>query len=780
MYFATMESGNKDDKNLASALVSDNSSDNTLDPLGKGEGGLSSELKSLNANQESPKVHQEKHGEGSKQQVHESENEVELSRQQVQVGEEQDEVWKQQVLESENQGEVLKQKVHESENQVEVLKPQGHESENQSQGLKLQVHESRNLESEDSKETNQSTEEVLAEEKEADPVFDGTEAPELEATRSPLGQPLELDSEEQGRAWPEKAVALKNFVKEKGVVAVSTVLRRLSGRKDEDGLPDGDEKDDNFTKGNGEEEDSSSDPKLKEVSQKAGERSTWNPLNYIKIGRESDNRSKPEQVEHVQAESSVEERVVKGRIIVYTRLGCQDCKMVRLFMHQKGLKYVEINIDIFPSRKLELEKNTGSSAVPQVFFNDFLIGGMSELKAMDESGKLDEKINNLFTEEPSPAAPLPPLPGEDDESGSGKIDELASIARRMRESIIPRDRFYKMRRFSSCFLGSEAVDFLSEDQYLEREEAVEFARKLVKQNFFQHVMDENIFEDGNHLYRFLEHDPIVITQCYNIPRGTIDVKPKPLTEIASRLRFLSYAIFEVYVSEDGRHVDYGSLHGSEEFKRYLRIIEELHRVELDGLSREEKLAFFINLYNMMAIHAILTWGYPTRALERRKLLGDFKYVVGGCTYSLSAIYNGILRGNQRPPYNLIRPFGPRDKRFKVALPYPEPLVHFALICGARSGPALRCYSPGNIDKELMEAAQDFLRNGGLIIDAQAKIASVSKILQWYKGDFGKNEVEVLKHAANYLEPAKSEELLELLANSQLKVTYQPYDWGLNC
>jgi hypothetical protein len=49
----------------------------------------------------------------------------------------------------------------------------------------------------------------------------------------------------------------------------------------------------------------------------------------------------------------------------------------------------------------------------------------------------------------------------------------------------------------------------------------------------------------------------------------------------------------------------------------------------------------------------------------------------------------------------------------------------------------------------------------------------------YNTDFGKNETEVLKHAANYLEPAASEELLELLANTQLKVSYQPYDWSLN-
>ena len=144
--------------------------------------------------------------------------------------------------------------------------------------------------------------------------------------------------------------------------------------------------------------------------------------------------------------------------------------MVRLFLHQKRLKYVEINIDIFPSRKLELEKNTGSSSVPKVYFNDLLIGGLVELKKMEDSDILDENIVVLFKEEPSSSAPLPPLPGEDDESGSGKMDELATIVRKMRESVIPKDRFYKMRRFSNCFLGSEAVDFLSEDQYLERDE----------------------------------------------------------------------------------------------------------------------------------------------------------------------------------------------------------------------------------------------------------------------------------------------------------------------
>lgn len=77
---------------------------------------------------------------------------------------------------------------------------------------------------------------------------------------------------------------------------------------------------------------------------------------------------------------------------------------------------------------------------------------------------------------------------------------------------------------------------------------------------------ENLFEDGNHLYRFLDNDPVV-SECQNISRGITVAKPKPIVEIASRLRFLSYAIFEAYTSEDGRHVDYRSIHGSEEFAR---------------------------------------------------------------------------------------------------------------------------------------------------------------------------------------------------------------------
>ncbi|XLT02427.1 hypothetical protein HN51_051778 [Arachis hypogaea] len=554
-------------------------------------------------------------------------------------------------------------------------------------------------------------------------------------------------SEEQP-SMVEKAVALRNFVRQKSMVVVSSMLRHLS-RKSEEKVVVASNFDDNV-------KDSES---KKDIC-------------------DNDAKENNDQKIDLVIKGPLEPLAIKGRVILYTKLGCPESREVRLFLNSKRLRYIEINIDVYTSRKKELEKRSGSNSVPKVFFNEILIGGLSELKALEESGELGDKIDYLISDTPSFQAPLPPFSGEDDPSCSGSIDELALIVCNMKKSIVVKDRFCKMRRFTNCFVGFEAVDFLSQDQYLERKEAVEFGRKLARKLFFRHVLDEHVFEDSNHLYRFLDDDPIVAS-CQNILRGIITTRPKPIAEIASRLRFLCYAIFEAYASEDGRHVDYRSIHGSEEFARYLRIVEELQRVELWDLSREEKLSFFINLYNMMSIHAILVWGHPDGTLEKRKFFADFRYVIGGNTYTLLAIQNGILRGNQRPPYNLMKTFSAKDKRLKVSLPYPEPLIHFALVFGSRSGPALRCYSVGDIDQELVDAARSFLKSGGLSIDYSAKVAYASKILKWFSVDFGKNEVEVLKHVSNYLDPNESEVLLDLLATCELKIIYQPYDWGLN-
>lgn len=549
---------------------------------------------------------------------------------------------------------------------------------------------------------------------------------------------------------------------------VGNVIRRLSGKREE------------IDQNNGNAEGKATTNN--EEDKKANlfkDWNAWNPLTLVKNSLEGNAEAKNIQGQDMGLQDlRAPELTFKGRIILFSCSESSDCRVARSLLRHKGLRFIEINTDIYPGRKVELEKRTGSSSVPQIFFNEVFIGGAREMTAMDKSGELDEKIKGLIETEAPSEAPLPPSAEEDDFGNTGMIDEYENVVKRLREHVVIKDRFYKMRMFSRCFVGSEAVDFLAEDQLLEREEAVDFGRKLAAKHFFRHVLDENAFDDGNHLYRFLEHDPIV-SKCYNFTVRTNDMKPKPATEVAAKLRSLTLAIYAAHISDNGKHVDYRSIGSSAEFLRYLKVIEDLHRIDLHDISREEKLAFLINLYNMMAIHAIVMWGPPNGPLERRKFFGDFKYVIGGYPYSLSAIQNGVLRGNQRPPYNLTKPFGLKDKRVKVALLIPEPLVHFALVSGAKSSPPFICYSPASIDEELRLAARIFFNDGGFLLDMDTNTASLSKIMKWYSGDFGKDEREVLKFVANYLEPATAEQLLGLLGSNQLKVTYQPYDWSLN-
>ncbi|KAL5197109.1 hypothetical protein ABZP36_000621 [Zizania latifolia] len=130
--------------------------------------------------------------------------------------------------------------------------------------------------------------------------------------------------------------------------------------------------------------------------------------------------------------------------------------------------------------------------------------------------------------------------------------------------------FDKLKQESEkCLQQSERFDNeKAEFEQATLSKAVEFGRKLASKHFFRHVLNENVFEDENHLYRFLDHEPMIMNQCYNIPKGIIDVEPKPIVELASRLRKLSHATFEAYVSEDGKHVDYRSIEGCEDFKRF--------------------------------------------------------------------------------------------------------------------------------------------------------------------------------------------------------------------
>lgn len=146
----------------------------------------------------------------------------------------------------------------------------------------------------------------------------------------------------------------------------------------------------------------------------------------------------------------------KGRISFFSRSNCRDCTAVRLFFREKGLKFVEINIDVYPSREKELVERTGTSSVPQIFYNEKFFGGLVALNSLRNSGEFDQRLTEMLGRKCPDDAPAPPVYGFDDHE-EDTVDEMNAIVRVLRQRLPIQDRLLKMKIVNNCFAGVEMV-----------------------------------------------------------------------------------------------------------------------------------------------------------------------------------------------------------------------------------------------------------------------------------------------------------------------------------
>ncbi|EOA32841.1 hypothetical protein CARUB_v10016154mg [Capsella rubella] len=473
------------------------------------------------------------------------------------------------------------------------------------------------------------------------------------------------------------------------------------------------------------------------------------------------------------------EEEIRGRVTFFSRSNCRDSTAVRLFFRERGFDYSEINIDVYTEREKELIERTGNSQVPQIFFNEKHLGGFVALNSLRNSGEFDQRIKEFLTEKCPADAPLPVMYGFDEESNKDVVgDEMMCFVRVLRQKLPIKDRLMKMKIVKNCFSGGEMIEILIHHLACPRIKAIEIGKRLAKKHFIHHVFGENEFEDGNHYYRFLEHEPF-ISKCYNFRGSTNDMEPQSAAVVGQRLFKIMIAILESYSSNDHTSVDYMRISQSEEFRRYLNMAQDLHRLNLVELSKEEKLAFFLNLYNAMVIHALIRIGLPEGMIARRSFFTDFQYVVGGYSYSLSSIRNDILRGGHR----LSNPFISMingNTHHELGLQKLNPLVHFGLCDGTKSSPVVRFFTPQGVEAELKRAAREFFQNGGIEIALDKRTIHLSRIMKWYKEDFTEDK-KMFKWIMSYIDANKAGLLTHLLGDGggSVNIVYQDYDWSIN-
>ncbi|KAJ8565308.1 hypothetical protein K7X08_007884 [Anisodus acutangulus] len=471
-------------------------------------------------------------------------------------------------------------------------------------------------------------------------------------------------------------------------------------------------------------------------------------------------------------------RKMLGRVSFFSRSNCRDCTAVRSFLRKENLNYVEINVDVYPQREKELIERTGSANVPQIFLNEKLLGGLVALNSLRNSGMLEQKLEEMLAGKCPEDAPAPPVYGFDDDYEE-RTDEMIEIVRVLRQKLPIQDRIMRMKIVKNCFAGGELVEVLIHHLDCGRKKGVDIGKNLVRRHFIHHVFGENEFEDGKHFYRFLEHEPF-ISKCYNFRGSTNDNEPKDAAVLGQRLGKIMSALLESCASDDWHHLDYIGISNSEEFRRYTNLVQDLHRVNILMLSADEKLAFFLNLHNAMAIHAVIRVGHPGGMIDRRAFFSEFQYIVGGYSYSLSGLKDGILRSNRRAPFSLMRPFPSGDRRLEMAFPKVNPLIHFGLCNATRSSPAVRFFTPQSIESELRHAAREyFQRDDAMQVDLAKRTVYLNRIIKWYSADFGQ-EKEILKWITGYLDATKAGLLTHLMGDDgPVNVVYSSFDWSLN-
>ena len=188
-------------------------------------------------------------------------------------------------------------------------------------------------------------------------------------------------------------------------------------------------------------------------------------------------------------------------------------------------------------------------------------------------------------------------------------------------------------------------------------------------------------------------------------------------------------------------------------------IDRLQATKVSTLSRDEQLAFWINLYNAETVRVILE-NQPvtsirkiqTSVLDVNGPWNDIRLNVEGTELSLGAIENEI-----------VRPI------------FKDPRIHYGLNCASIGCPNLRAeaYNAENLDRALDEQTREFINNPRGAKVENGKL-TVSRIFLWYENDYGEGKADIISHLNQYAAPDLKNDLAGISSISKYE-----YDWSLN-
>ena len=186
---------------------------------------------------------------------------------------------------------------------------------------------------------------------------------------------------------------------------------------------------------------------------------------------------------------------------------------------------------------------------------------------------------------------------------------------------------------------------------------------------------------------------------------------------AAELSGLLHEVLSSGLTEHGENVDYASLRATSLYDDFRPCTGKLHAFDPSTLpDRNAQLAFWINLYNILVLDAVIVLGVRRGITEQRT----------GLTF---------LRANRGHPLFPGEQFNNSDPRLRWVIEPFDARIHFALNCASRSCPPIRAYTPEKLEAQLDLATRSYLATEVQIPPGKNAL-HLSSILKWFATDFG--------------------------------------------
>ncbi|XP_028078132.1 uncharacterized protein LOC114280018 [Camellia sinensis] len=212
------------------------------------------------------------------------------------------------------------------------------------------------------------------------------------------------------------------------------------------------------------------------------------------------------------------------------------------------------------------------------------------------------------------------------------------------------------------------------------------------------------------------------------------------------------------------------------------LLSKLASVHLEGLTHQQKLAFWINIYNSCTMNAFLEQGIPETPEMVVALMQNATITVGGHLLNAIMTEHFVLRLPYHLKYTCLKVS--RNEEMKACsifgLEWSEPLITFALSCGSSSSPAVRVYTASQVENEMEGAKRDYLQ-AAIGISKENKFI-VSKLLDWYLPDFAKDLEALLDQVCLQLPDELRNQTVRCLERKETKplsqlVQVMPYNFS---